>query len=129
MMHRSQSTTPGTSRRAPVIIDMATGSTTSMGGFWDTLATSAGDLIKNTVGTATTGAINTEMELRKIKAQAKIDEAKRAAAEAAKPKPTVTEQYQNYFPPSTPWYSDPKVMLPVAAGLAVVWYTMRKKRR
>lgn len=126
-MNRNQSTSAGTTRRPSVIIDMTVERPVNpaMSGFFDTLATSASDLLKNAAGTFTTGAINTQLELEKIKAQAKIDAARRAAEAAANP----TNAQPVYIQAGVvPWYQEPKVMLPLAAALVLGLYLIRKRR-
>lgn len=133
MMRRHQSTATGTFRRPPVIIDMQVERPIipAMGGFFDTLISSGTDLLKNTVGTAATGAINTQLELEKIKAQAKIDAARRAAeakANGSTSTSTSSTPATTYVPASLPWYQDPKIMLPVALALAGGLYFIRARR-
>lgn len=139
---RNQTSTSGSFRRAPVIIDMQVdGVNPSLSGlsgafsdFFGNMLDSGTALVKDAAGQYVTGAIGTSLEKKKIEAQLKLDLARQAAADKLAGKTTTTKTpTQTYVPMmATPWYTKPAVLVPVAAltlaGL-VYLYKSNKKRR
>jgi len=137
---RNQTSTSGSFRRAPVIIDMQVdGVNPSLSGlsgafsdFFGNMLDSGTALVKDAAGQYVTGAIGTSLEKKKIEAQLKLDLARQAAADKLAGKPVTTTPTKTYVPMvETPWYANPKVMVPVGiltlAGLAYMYKS--KKRR
>lgn len=144
-MH-TRSTSSTTSRR-PLTFDNDTGrvvnvvprgaETVSTGlsglGFidWSSMVSDIGSMLKKGAEVYTVNAVNARLDTQQLKAQTAAELQKmRAAAEAQriaagavpKTRPAAADTT------ATPWYSDPKIMLPIAGVLLGGLYFLRRRR-
>ncbi len=114
----------------------------SLNGFFDSLLdsgkdllTTTGGLLKDAAGTYISATIQTKQQTDLLKKQTQSDlakqklEAELALAKARQDATMQQQQREITASGGSAWYSDPKIMLPLAGGLGLLWYFTRRKQR